>query len=154
MTPGKHSLAPKNVAEEVIMRSIPILCLAALLGSCAMAPQPLERSPSGQRAYESLFAGRVAGPEQSCLPSWNTNDMSIIDGRTVAFRVGTQTTYMVTLSDGCGLLGTGSYALLTKPIGGGGLCRGDIAQVVDTMNRQTVGSCTVAAIVPYTRTGG
>ena len=135
------------------MRSIPLLCLAALVGSCAMAPQPLTRSPSGQRAYESLFANRVAGPEQSCLPSWNANDMSIIDGRTIAFRVGTGTTYLVSLNDGCGLLGSGNYALLTKPFGGSGLCRGDIAQVVDTMNRQTVGSCTVGAIVPYTRPG-
>ena len=137
------------------MRSIPLLCLAAVLGSCAAtATQPLARSPSGQRAYDSLFASRVAGPEQSCLPSWNANDMSIIDGHTVAFRVGTRTSYMVTLTDGCGLLGSGNYALLTKPVGGSGLCRGDIAQVVDTMNRQTVGSCTVASIVPYTRTGG
>ena len=133
------------------MRSIPLLCLAALLSSCAVAPQPLTRSPSGQRAYDSLFGGRVAGQPQSCLPSWNANDMSIIDGRTVAFRVGTRTAYMVKLSDGCGLLGSGNYALLTKPVGGSGLCRGDIAQVLDTMNRMTVGSCVVEDIVPYTR---
>lgn len=135
------------------MRSIPLLCMAALLGSCSMAPQPLVRSPSGQRAMDALLTGKVAGPPVSCLPSYNANDMSILDGRTLAFRVGTGTVYMVQLTEGCGLLGSGNYALVTRPFGGLGLCRGDIAQVADTMNRQTVGSCTVAAIVPYSRPG-
>lgn len=135
------------------MRSIPVLCLAALLGSCSMAPQPVMRSPSGQRAFESLLSGKIAGPPISCLPSYNANDMSVIDGRTVAFRVGTGTVYMMQLGDGCGLLGSGNYALLTRPFGGSGNCSGDIAQVVDTMNRQTVGSCTIGPIVPYERPG-
>ncbi len=135
------------------MRKIPLLCLAAVLASCSAAPQPVLRSPSGQRAADALFSGKVAGPPVSCLPNYNANDMSIIDGRTVAFRVGTRTVYMVQLNEGCGLLGTGSYALMTRSFGGTGLCRGDIAQVFDTLNRQTVGSCTVAAIVPYTRPG-
>jgi len=135
------------------MRRIPLFCLAALLGSCSMAPQPVMRSPSGQRALDSLLSGKVAGTPVSCLPSYNANDMSVIDGRTVAFRVGTGTVYMVQLNEGCGLLGSGNYALLTRQFGGSGLCRGDIAQVFDTMNRQTVGSCTVAAIVPYLRPG-
>ena len=135
------------------MRSICLLGFALLLGSCAMAPQPMMRSPSGQRALDMLMAGKVAGPPISCLPSYNANDMSIIDGRTVAFRVGTGTVYMVQLSDGCGLLGNGNYALLSKPVGGLGLCRGDIQQVFDTMNRQTVGSCVIENITPYRRPG-
>ena len=77
--------------------------------------------------------------------------MSVIDGQTIAFRVGTGTTYLVHLSDGCGLLGSGNYALLSRQVGGLGLCRGDIQQVVDTMNHITVGSCTIGQIVPYTR---
>lgn len=135
------------------MRSIPLVCLAVLLGSCSTAPQPLMRSPSGQRAMDSLLSGKVAGQPVSCLPSYSANDMSIIDGRTIAFRVGTRTVYMVHLNEGCGLLGSGNYALLTRQFGGTGLCRGDIAQVADTLNRQTVGSCTIAAIVPYSRPG-
>lgn len=135
------------------MRSIPLLCLAALLGSCSMAPQPLVRSPSGQRSLDMLLTGKVAGPPVSCLPSYNANDMSIIDGRTVAFRVGTGTVYMMQLSDGCGLLGSGNYALMTRQFGSSGLCSGDIAQVIDTMNRQTVGSCSIGPITPYTRPG-
>lgn len=134
------------------MRSISVLCLAALLGSCSMAPQPVMRSPSGQRALDSLLTGKVAGQPVSCLPSYNANDMSVIDGRNVAFRVGTGTVYMMQLSEGCGLLGSGAYALVTRSFGTG-LCSGDIAQVADVRNRQTVGSCTIGPIVPYIRPG-
>ena len=133
------------------MRGMSLLLLGAILGSCSTAPQPTMRSPSGQRAYETLLAGKAAGPPVSCLPNYNANDMSVIDGQTVAFRVGTRTVYLVRLSQGCSLLGSGNYALLSRQYGGMGLCRGDIAQVFDTMNRITVGSCTIKEIVPYTR---
>ena len=137
------------------MRGISLLLLGAALGSCAVAPQPTGamRSPSGQRAFDSLLAGKVAGPPVSCLPNYNANDMSTIDGQNVIFRVGTRTAYLVRLTPGCDLLGSGNYALLSRQFGGVGLCRGDIAQVFDTMNRQTVGSCTVGEIIPYRRTG-
>jgi hypothetical protein len=133
------------------MRGISFLLIAATLGSCSTAPQPVTRGPSGQRAYEAILAGKVAGPPVSCLPNYNANDMSVIDGRTLGFRVGTGTTYLVHLSEGCGLLGSGNYALLSRQVGGLGLCRGDIQQVVDTMNHITVGSCTIGEIVPYTK---
>jgi len=57
------------------------------------------------------------------------------------------------LSEGCGLLGGGAYALLSRQFGGSGLCRGDIQQVFDTLNHITVGSCVVGDIVPYVRPG-
>jgi hypothetical protein len=145
--------------EEVPMRSISLLLLGATLASCMYGPPPppnssaAMRSPSGERAYQSLLAGKVAGAPMSCLPSYNTNDMSVIDGRTVAFRTGTRTVYLVHLSEGCSLLGAGPYALLSRQFGGTGLCRGDIQQVFDTMNHTTVGSCVVSDIVPYTRPG-
>ena len=135
------------------MRGISLLLLGATLVSCTTAPPPgySERSPSGQRAYTSLLTGRVPGRPLSCLPNYNANDMSVIDGRTIAFRVGTRTVYLVHLSEGCGLLGSGPYALLSRQFGGTGLCRGDIQQVFDTMNHMTVGSCVVSDIVPYVR---
>jgi hypothetical protein len=138
------------------MRGISLLLLGATLASCTTAPPPPSsamRSPSGQRAYDSLLAGKVPGRPISCLPNYNANDMSIIDGRTIGFRVGTGTVYLAHLGEGCGLLGAGNYALLTKQFGGTGLCRGDIAQVFDTMNHITVGSCVIGDIVPYTRPG-
>ena len=135
------------------MRGISLLVFAATLASCTTAPPPPTRNVRAQQQYASLIAGKAARPELSCLPNYSANDMTVIDGRTLAFQRGTATVYLVHLTPGCELLGGGSYALLSKQYGGSGLCRGDIQQVIDTMNRITVGSCTIGAIVPYVRAG-
>lgn len=132
------------------MRSISLLLIGAALGSCSTAPELAVRTPTGQITYDRLVAGKVAGPPISCLPNYNANDMTIIDSQTVAFRVGGRTTYIMHLSPGCGGLGSGSTALLTKQFGYSGLCRGDIAQAFDTLNHMTVGSCVIGDIIPYT----
>jgi len=133
------------------MRGISLLLLGATLASCtATAEQPM-RSPRGQQQYLSLLAGKTARPEISCLPNYRANDMTVIDGRKLAFRRGTGTVYVMNITPGCEMVGSGTYALLSRQYGGTGLCRGDIQQVIDTMNRITVGSCTIGAIIPYTR---
>ena len=132
------------------MRSTLLLIAASLLFSCAGPPPPyMERSPSGQRAYDTLLAGKVPGRPVSCLQHYDANDMTVIDGRTIAFRVGSRTTYIMHLTQGCEMLGGGTYALLSRQFGSPGMCRGDIEQVVDTLNHTNVGSCTVADIIPY-----
>ena len=136
------------------MRSISLLIAGTILASCTTAPPPPGppmRSASGERAYQELVAGKVAGRPMNCLPTYHANDMSIIDGQNVVFRTGVRTAYLVRLTPGCELLGSGNYALLSRQFGGTQLCHGDIQQVIDTMNRITVGSCTVADIVPYYR---
>jgi hypothetical protein len=136
------------------MRRISLLIAGSVLASCTTAPPPPSadmRTPSGQRAYETVIANKVAGAPINCLPTYHQNDMSVIDGRSVAFRVGTGTAYLVHFTPGCELLDAGHYTLLSRQFGGAQLCRGDIQQVVDITNRTTVGSCTVADIVPYTR---
>lgn len=137
------------------MRCISLLIAGSILASCTTAPPPPDRamrSPSGERAYQSLIAGKVPGRPLSCLPNYYSKDMTVIDGRNIAFNVGMRTVYLVRLTAGCDLLGGGGpYALLSRQFGGQGTCRGDIQQVVDTINRAPVGSCTVAEIIPYTR---
>ena len=98
-----------------------------------------------------MIAGKVARPPISCLPPLAGNDMVVIDGRTIGFRPSSRTSYVVHLTPGCELLGTGTYALLSRQFGSSGLCRGDIQRVIDTSSRMTVGSCTVADIIPYVR---
>lgn len=137
------------------MRAPALLLTAAALASCTMAPPPNgARAAAGQQRLQMLLAGKSPGAPISCLPSYDQNDMQIIDGRTVAFRLGARTVYLVHLSPGCELLGgAGGYALVTKEFGGMGLCRGDIARVFDTTSRITVGSCGIDNIVPYTGAG-
>lgn len=123
------------------------------MASCTTAPEPVQRSPEKQRELQTLLAGKTAGPPLSCLQSYNSYDQTIIDDRNIAYRLGSRTVYLMHLSPGCHLLGSGNYALLTRQFGGMGMCRGDIAQVLDTTNHITVGSCGIDAIVPYTRAG-
>jgi hypothetical protein len=139
--------------EEVKMRCIPLLIAVSMLGSCMNAPPPpyMSRSPSGERSYQTLLAGKVPGRPISCLPHYDANDMTVIDGRTIAFRTGSRKTYIMHLSSGCEMLGTGTYALLSRQFASPGMCEGDIQSVVDTQNRITVGSCTIADITPYVR---
>jgi len=129
------------------------LLSGALLASCTTAPEPAQRSADRQRELQMLLAGKTAGPPVSCLPNYNSNDMRIIDGRNVAFRLGGRSVYLMHLSPGCDLLGSGNYALLTKQFGGMGYCRGDIVRVFDPTSRNTVGSCGIDEIVPYTSPG-
>jgi hypothetical protein len=137
------------------MRGAVLLLLAATLASCTNAPPPGWYEARNQQELARLLAGKTAGPPISCLPSYNSNDMQIIDGRNVAFKLGSRTVYMMHLSPGCELLGGGGgYALLTHQFGGMGMCEGDIARVIDTTSRTTVGSCGIERIVPFTGPGG
>ena len=135
------------------MRPLAALSVAAALASCTTAPEPYHQDPRAQQELAQLLAGKTAGPPVSCLPSYNANDMRVIDGRNVAFRLGSRQVYLMQLSPGCHLLGTGGYALLTRQFGGLGMCQGDIAQVVDTTARMTVGSCGIERIIPCTASG-
>jgi hypothetical protein len=102
-------------------------------------------------AYARAIEGKVPGAPISCLQNYNTNDQTTIDSHTLAFRTGSATTYIVHLTDGCEMLDSGPYALVSRQYGGMGMCRGDIQSVVDTLNRSNVGSCTIAEIIPYVR---
>jgi hypothetical protein len=135
------------------VRSLVLLSVAAALASCVVIPVSYTESLKGQQQLQAMLAGKTAAAPVSCLPSYNQRDMQVIDGRTVAFRTGMRTVYVVQLSPGCELLASGHYAMLTKEFGGMGLCRGDIARVFDTTSRTTAGSCGVDQIVPYTASG-
>jgi hypothetical protein len=136
------------------MRAIALLLLGVTLASCTTTgPEPGQRTPDKAQELATLLAGKTAAPPTSCLQSYNSYDQRIIDGRTVAYRLGSRTTYVMHLSEGCGLLGTGNFAIFTRQFGGMGMCQGDIIRVVDTLNRTTVGSCAIESITPYSTTG-
>lgn len=130
-----------------------LLLSGAALASCTTAPPAPTRDARAQAQYEQLVRGKVAQAPISCVPNYNTNDMVVIDGRTIAFRVGSRTSYVAHLSPGCELIGGGNYALVSRQFGGGGTCRGDIQQVLDVSSRMNVGSCTIAEIIPYATPG-
>ena len=144
---------PPMFAMEAIMRIVSILLAGGILASCAAVPPQPMRTADRQQQYNRLLGDKVAGPPQSCLQSYNQNDLSIIDGRTLIYRASPGRAYLVNLTPGCEQISTGGYALVTRSFGGLGMCQGDIAQVSDVLNRQLAGSCTVASIIPYNRRG-
>ena len=132
------------------MRLISILMAGAVLASCTTAPPAPTRTADKQRDYEMALAGKVPQRPISCLPHYRANDMRTIDENTILFRNGS-TTYVAHMRGGCNGLGSGSYALVTRQFGTADLCSGDIAQVVDTVNGTSVGSCVWGEFTPYVR---
>lgn len=134
------------------MRSVvPLTIMAAALAGCA-APSPRATAMAqaqAQTRLNQLLAGKVPGRPQSCLANYRANDMIVIDDYTLAFRDGTNRVWINKPAGGCNLLSAGPYALVTRNIGGMGLCRGDIAHVVDTLNHSTVGTCVINDFIPY-----
>ena len=141
------------------MRSISLaisgMALAGVaLAACSTAPPVPTRTAKGEQEFQRLLAGKVAQSPISCLPSYNANDMIVIDENTIAFRTGGGSRVYVAHTNGCTNLRPGSpYALLTKQFGGTGLCHGDIAQVIDPLNHITVGSCVFGDFTPYVKAG-
>jgi hypothetical protein len=106
-----------------------------------------------QAKLNQLLAGKVPGRPQACLASYRANDMIVVDDYTIAFRDGTNRVWINKPAGGCNLLSAGPYALVTRNVGGMGLCRGDIGRVVDTLSHTTVGSCVMSDFVPYMTPG-
>ena len=136
--------------RRLTIASLTILASAGVLASCATTGQPEQRSPEAQRELARLLDGKVAGKPQSCLPTYRSQDMVVIDENTLLFRDGANRVWRTELSGPCNGLGRPGTALLTKSFGGTGLCRGEIAQIVDTSQGFTVGSCGIGDFTPYT----
>lgn len=134
-------------------RFVSIVVASAVAGCAAAPPRAAIVDQKAQARLNQLLAGKVPGAPQSCLASYRQNDMVVIDDYTIAFRDGTNRVWIQKPKGGCNLLGAGSYALVTRSFGGMGLCRGDIAQVVDTLSHTQVGSCVMSDFVPYTTPG-
>jgi hypothetical protein len=136
------------------MRVISILMAGAVLASCSAAygPGPI-RTAEKQREYQQLLLGKVPEQPISCLPHYRSGDMRTIDEETILFRDGSRRVYVAHMQGGCSGLGRGSTALVTRQFGSADLCRGDIAQVVDTLNRFPIGSCVFGDFVPYVTPG-
>ncbi len=134
------------------MRGILLLVAGSLLASCANVPPQPERSASKQREFDQLLAGKVPGPPLSCLPTYRSNDMVVIDEHTIAFKDGSRRIYVNQMQGSCSGLG-GTNTLVTKSYGSAELCRGDIGQVVDLQNHFTVGSCVFGDFIPYAKPG-
>ena len=67
-----------------------------------------------------------------------------------AFKENANRVWITKPAGGCNLLSAGPYALVTRRTTGS-LCRGDIGEVVDTLNHIGVGTCIFSDFIPYSR---
>lgn len=133
---------------------LPALLTAALLtGACAATPvQQQPRTAQAQQELDRYLTGKVAGAPQACLSRSAADDMIVIDDDTLLFRDGRRY-WRTEMQGSCSGLSNGRYALLTRQFGSGQLCRGEIAQVVDTYGPFTAGSCVFGEFTPYAPPG-
>jgi hypothetical protein len=124
-----------------------MLAATAALCACQTATVPTQRSVQAQQKYDSLLAGKVAGPPTRCLPLFRTNDIVTIDENTILYRDG-RTIYVNRTLGSCYGLGRFNNTLVTRTFGSS-LCHGDIARVVDPTTGVTAGSCALGDFVPY-----
>lgn len=129
------------------------LVTATLAGCAVSTAQQGQRSPRAQQTLDRYLTGRAAGAPQSCLPRYRADDMIVVDDRTILFRDGSNRVWRNDPAGGCRGLGRPGTALVTRSFGGTGLCRGEIATVVDTASGFTVGSCALGDFVPFTGPG-
>lgn len=123
---------------------------AAVLAACSTSTEPPVRSAEDQAKYLKLIEGRVAGAPVSCLPSWDANDMRVIDDQTIVFGQRSSRVYVANLRSPCDNLGQPGFALVTRTPGTG-MCDGDIATIVQTSSGMPAGSCVIGTFTPYTR---
>jgi len=138
------------------MRIFALALTAAAVSSCTAGPPPgpVAMSPANQERLAALLAGKVAGPPTGCLPTYRSDDMIVIDEHVIAFRDTGRRVYINNMQGGgCLNIDGGRNALVTRTPTGR-LCRGDIATVLDTASRMTVGSCVFGDFIPYTTPGG
>jgi hypothetical protein len=137
--------------NQIHPRAVLLLLAGAALASCSTAPPQVTRSAAQQQQFEKLVAGKIAGAPQRCLPSYDQNDMIVIDEHTIAYRQGSNRLYVNHLEQGCPGLGSASTALVTRTIASSETCSGDIARVLDTSSQMIVGSCVFGDFVPYAK---
>ena len=126
------------------------LCGAAVLASCTTAPAEVTRSPQAQKELAEALAGRVPGKPVSCLPSYRSDNMQVIDDWTILFRDG-RTVYVQNPRGGCSGIGSHRNVLVTRLFGTNQLCSGDISHLIDPSTGIGGGACVFSEFVPYTK---
>lgn len=132
------------------MRYIALIVAGAGLAACSTAPDPVTRSAQKQAEYNRLIEGKVAGAPVDCLSPFDSKDMRVIDDQTAVFHAPGSKVYVTRFNGSCTNLGNVGYALVTRQHGTSRLCRGDIAQVVQTSTGVATGGCVFGDFVPYT----
>jgi hypothetical protein len=131
-----------------------IIILTSFTAVGLMACAPGYDAAISQRAamrFDAELAGLIPGRPQSCLPPSSTATIVAARNGVLLFREG-RMVYANATRGGCEEAADNRHTLVTKNFGGGSLCSGTFAQVVDlTANGSIQGACVLGDFTPYRR---
>ena len=122
-------------------RSIPLIILSVTVASCA----PTERAQAG---LARELAGYTAGKPQSCIGTFQNQNLRVIDGATLAYGNG-RTIYVNRLASACPALHPTNTLIVDAQ--GGQYCRGDRVRGLEPGGIIPGPSCNLQDWVPYRR---
>lgn len=123
--------------------ALAIAASAVLLGGCATASGKPRLTP--QERLDKMLVGRVAGKPVSCISSFDSRDMTVLDKTAIVFRSGS--TLYVNRPQNADQLDSDDI-LVTRTFGSQ-LCRLDIVKTVDRGGRFENGFINLGDFVPY-----
>jgi hypothetical protein len=123
------------------MRALMLIAAAGLAASCS---RPV--TPPGQD-FAQAVAGRTAGPPQTCVTSNPSENLHVIDPRTLAYGYG-KTIYINRLPAACPALSQFN-TLIVEGGTGGQYCRGDRVRGLEPGAIIPGPTCNLGDWVPY-----
>jgi hypothetical protein len=132
------------------MRKILILMAVSLLASCSTA-QMSEREQrfiaTEQARLDTELRGLTPGKPKSCISLRDARGTESFGESTLLFRVGRKLVYRTDTRGSCRSIGNGR-ALVIRAFGSE-LCRGDLAESIDTATRSSYSTCQMGEFIPY-----
>lgn len=127
---------------------IPLAVAAIATGAIAAAPADrAARAAADDAKFQQTVQGLVPGKPIDCIDTrFQQASLSAIGPRLI-YRVSNRLVYVNDTNGGCESVRSGD-ALVTRQFSTQ-LCRGDIAQTVNMMNRIPTGSCAMGSFTPY-----
>ena len=130
------------------MPRLPILAIAAAACALASSPASAERK-SGEEKLAEMIDGRVAGEPQSCINTFNSRPLTVIDNTAIVYRNGD--TVYVNRTRAPDTLDDGDVLVIRKFGTGSRLCRLDQITTRDRLSGFYTGNVFLTDFVPYKR---
>lgn len=125
------------------------LVLPLLLAGCGAAvASDSPREVRAQQRAERLLVGKTAGETRSCAPLRELNRQTIVDERTILYRVSSTKVWRNDIPGGCAGLDRNS-TLIRRTINGTSICSGEIFEIRDSGTQFPRGSCSFGEFTEY-----
>ena len=118
-----------------------------LITACAVAGCTRPAQPASPAAFARELEGHAAGPAQSCISSFPSENLRVVDASTVAYGSG-RTIYVNHLGGPCPALSQHNTIIVDAP-DGAQYCRGNRIRGLETGGVVPGPWCNLADWIPY-----